>query len=67
MVISRRRRGACSALRWNDEPPRYVCGAIIQPASVLPTALRWLAPLLARMARRWVAAGQGCDADWVDA
>lgn len=49
VLWSRRRHGACAALRWSDEHQRYLCGALAVP---------WLAPL----ARRWIAAGQGCDA-----
>jgi hypothetical protein len=56
MVLSRRRRGACSALRWDEAQRRYLCGALSEPATVL--GARWLAPL----ARRWIAAGIGCDA-----
>ncbi|KQP14253.1 hypothetical protein [Pseudorhodoferax sp. Leaf267] len=50
VLLSRRRHGACSALRWDDGQQRYLCGALDRP---------WLAPL----ARRWIAAGIGCDAD----
>jgi len=47
----------------------YRCGAITEPAAVLrsrlPVALQGAVPLLAgllrRLARRWVAAGVGCD------
>jgi hypothetical protein len=58
--LSRRRTGACSALQWRDEGRRYACGVLDEPE-------RWL-PLLpaawARgLARRWIAAGQGCDSD----
>jgi len=56
MLLSRRRRGACSALRWDEAQRRYLCGALSEPAAVL--GARWLAPL----ARRWIAAGAGCDA-----
>lgn len=71
MVLSRRRRGACQALRWDGLQAQYRCGAITEPCAVvqaaLPHALQWLAPVpaaaLARLARRWVAAGQGCDSD----
>jgi len=71
MLLSRRRRGACQALRWDAVQARYRCGAITEPRAVvlaaLPPALQWLAPvpaaLLGRLARRWVAAGQGCDSD----
>ncbi|PQA76235.1 hypothetical protein C5F53_17595 [Rhodoferax sp. TS-BS-61-7] len=71
MLLSRRRRGACQALRWDAVQARYRCGAITEPRAVvlaaLPHGLRWLAPvpaaLLGRLARRWVAAGQGCDSD----
>lgn len=63
MVLSGRRRGACAALRWAEVDKRYVCGAISDPAGVLPMRWRWAAFLLRRLAPRWVAAGQGCDAD----
>ncbi|KQP43552.1 hypothetical protein [Pseudorhodoferax sp. Leaf274] len=56
MLLSRRRRGACSAVRWDEGQGRYLCGALSAPAEVL--GARWLAPL----ARRWIAAGIGCDA-----
>ena len=69
MVLSRKRRGACVALRWNDAQGVYRCGAVTSPkevvASALPSYLRWLAPacaaVLAALARRWIAAGAGCD------
>jgi hypothetical protein len=49
VLLSRRLKGACSALRWNGA--RYVCGAL----TAQPSGLRgWLV-------RRWIAAGQGCD------
>lgn len=67
-LLSRRRRGACSALRW--EGGLYRCGALTAPAEVLQVALpvwpgRWLRPvflpLMRRLAGRWIAAGRGCD------
>ena len=69
MVLSGRRAGACDALRWQADALVYRCGAITEPESVLrqtlPRWLRWvvpaLAPLLGRLARRWIAAGKGCD------
>ncbi len=63
IVLSRRRHGACVALRWEDGESRYRCGAVSAPESVLPRGMAWLAPLLSRLARRWIAAGSGCDAD----
>jgi hypothetical protein len=62
MVLSGRRSGACAALRWDDTQVRYLCGAISAPHSVLPRSLGLLAPLLGRLARRWISAGSGCDA-----
>ena len=60
MLLSRRRRGACVALRWSAEATRYECGALSQPEETLGRLGRW------RMTRswvmRWIAAGQGCDA-----
>ncbi|MBL8382383.1 MAG: hypothetical protein JNM90_04870 [Burkholderiales bacterium] len=62
MLISRRRRGACAALVWDDGGRRYLCGAASRPEAILPARLGALAPLFARLARRWIAAGSGCDA-----
>lgn len=69
MLLSGRRTGACEALRWEASLCQYRCGAVTDAAAVLrqrlPRGLRWLAPagvpLLGRLARRWIAAGQGCD------
>jgi hypothetical protein len=69
MLLSGRRTGACQALRWQADTAQYRCGAITVPVEVLnqrlPRGWQWLSPWLARMllrwARRWVAAGQGCD------
>lgn len=62
VVLSRKRLGACSALRWDAGLAVYRCGALTEPQVVLPFALRWAAPVLRRLARRWIAAGAGCDA-----
>ncbi len=61
-VISRKRSGACDALRWDPAQSLYRCGVLSEPESVLGTRWRWAAPLLRRLARRWIAAGVGCDA-----
>jgi hypothetical protein len=69
MLLSGRRTGACSALRWDDALFQYRCGAITAPhevvTQVLPRGLRGLAPALAPVLRRaglrWIAAGIGCD------
>jgi hypothetical protein len=47
MVLSRKRSGACVALRWDALEHRYYCGAVQGP---------W-----AFLARRWISAGTGCD------
>lgn len=67
MLLSRRRTGACAALRW--EAGRYRCGALVATnevmAQALPRGTRGLAlvlaPLLRRAAGHWIAAGTGCD------
>lgn len=56
MVLSRQRTGACVALRWSDAQQRYVCGAIGDAPG------HWLGRLRQWLARRWIAAGVGCDA-----
>lgn len=55
MLVSRRRRGACAALRWSDEERRYRCGLVTGEHGCWPRFVRVLA-------RRWIAAGIGCDA-----
>ncbi|OZA91252.1 MAG: hypothetical protein B7X56_00425 [Burkholderiales bacterium 34-67-9] len=71
MVLSLRVRGACRLLRWEAGQQCYRCGAILassaghdhtqsDQASAAPLSL-W-ARLWNRLARRWIAAGSGCDA-----
>jgi len=61
MVVSQRTTGACDALVWNDADRRYRCGLIEQPSRFLPRAWRWTAPWLARVTRRYISVGSGCD------
>lgn len=69
VILSVRRRGACAAVRWHDELHQYRCGALCDPLDVLrhvlPQPLRllapWLSPGLVGLAKRWIAAGEGCD------
>jgi hypothetical protein len=59
--LSRRRHGACTALVWHAGTARYRCSALAEPQRWL----RWLpAPLARSLARRWIAAGRGCDSDY---
>lgn len=55
------RQGACPALEWDEA--RYNCGLVIAPEKHLRWLPAGLAPLAARLARRWIAAGKGCDCD----
>jgi hypothetical protein len=69
VLLSKRRQGACAAVRWHEAGRQYRCGALSAPLQVLQQALPrplwrllpWLAPILARLAQRWVAVGLGCD------
>ena len=61
VLVTGRRHGACAALRWHDADRRYRCTMVDAPEAAwprLPAALR--GPLM-RLARRWIAAGAGCD------
>ena len=61
-LISRKRSGACDALRWDSAQRLYRCGVLSDTEGVLGARWRWAAPLLRRLAGRWIAAGVGCDA-----
>ena len=50
MWLSRSAVGPCARLLWDETRQRYVCGALSQASG-------WRAAL----ARRWIAAGAGCD------
>ncbi|MDO9092778.1 MAG: hypothetical protein Q8R98_18065 [Rubrivivax sp.] len=60
MLLSRRRQGACLALQWDETDLLYRCGVLAQPSRWLPVLPAVLAQALAR---RWIAAGRGCDSD----
>ncbi|GKT15280.1 hypothetical protein AVHY2522_07595 [Acidovorax sp. SUPP2522] len=69
MLVSRRRHGPCAALRWREEgaggdaaPGRYVCGMVADPGEVTGWRSAWAVRLMRALARRWIAAGIGCDA-----
>ena len=69
IVLSGKRHGACDALVWVATGVHYRCGALVEPRVVLQRRLPnglgwlggWLAPVLRRMAQRWISAGTGCD------
>jgi hypothetical protein len=63
MLLSRRRTGACAALRWSPVARRYDCGAVTDPGGVTGWRHPWAQRAVAALARRWIAAGTGCDAD----
>lgn len=56
-----RTRGPCPALEWDEAGRRYRCGLLTRPRRHAV----WLPPswekTAARLAGRWIAAGQGCD------
>jgi hypothetical protein len=62
MLVSRRRTGACVALRWSDSDRRYRCAMVADPGGVTGWRHPWAVRVLASLARRWIAAGMGCDA-----
>ena len=58
MLLSRRRTGACVALRWSEAAQCYRCGVLADPPDQRVGRALWRA-----LARRWIGAGLGCDAD----
>jgi hypothetical protein len=63
MLVSGRLHGACAALSWHEEVGLYRCGMVSAPRTVLPWLPGFLAPAVARLARRWISAASGCDSD----
>src|ERR1700748_1472668 len=63
VLVSGRRTGACAALSWNAGGGLDRCGLVGDPAAALPWLPAALAPLLSRLARRWISAASGCDSD----
>ena len=61
VLVSGRRTGACRALLWADGETRYRCGLAGTPRTVLPWLPGFLAPLVRRLALRWISAASGCD------
>jgi hypothetical protein len=61
VLVTGRLKGRCAALQWVDPASLYRCGLIQEPAAHLPAAWRSAAPLLSRIARRYISAGSGCD------
>jgi len=63
VLVSGRRSGACKALVWHQPGQRYGCAMVAAPERVWPRLPAPLRPLVRRLARRWIAAGVGCDSD----
>ncbi|MBP6901834.1 MAG: hypothetical protein KBC73_17190 [Burkholderiaceae bacterium] len=61
MLASRRRHGACRALWWDAADGRYRCALLSGARRLWPRLPRPLEAGLAVLARRWIAAGIGCD------
>jgi hypothetical protein len=69
LLLRGRQVGGCRWLRWQPVPAHYRCAALAEPQAVLQALWpRWArglahacAPLLRQLARRWIAAGSGCD------
>ena len=55
MLVSLKRHGACTALRWDDGERRYTCG-LLSPVHRPAWLPAW-------WVRRVIAAGIGCDSD----
>ena len=60
---SRRRSGPCAALCWDTGQGRYLCGVLADATQAAATQGGWRRRLWLALVRRWIAAGQGCDAD----
>jgi hypothetical protein len=56
--------GACRLLMWDAASHRYLCGLLAaQGGRANRWRPAWLDRWIAKRARRWIAAGAGCDSD----
>jgi len=62
VLVSGRFTGACRALVWYEPSALYRCAMVSDPQQVLGGLPTRLAPLVSRLARRWISAASGCDA-----
>jgi hypothetical protein len=62
-LLSGRRLGPCDWVRWDAEARHYRCSAADDAARRLPGVPATAARALEGLARRWIAAGKGCDCD----
>ena len=63
MLVSARFSGACRALLWDGGTQRYQCAMVWAPQAVWPRLPAPLRAPLTWLARRWIAAGAGCDSE----
>lgn len=63
IIVSRKLKGACKALRWSESEHQYRCGMIVEPQQYLPRGLRGFSKVMSRLAYRYISAGSGCDSN----
>lgn len=61
VVVSGRRHGACAALWWSEADRQYRCAMVSGARRLWPRLPGLAERALQRLARRWIAAGVGCD------
>lgn len=62
-ALSGRRLGPCDWVRWDAAARRYRCSAADGAARRLPGVPAIAVRALEALARRWIAAGRGCDCE----
>jgi len=62
VLLSRRWRGRCAALRWAPAERRYRCGALLAAGRHRPRLTRLPTRLAQRLLARMIGAARGCDA-----
>jgi len=65
MVLLRNKQNTCSALTWQNDTKRYICGMVTQPSKHLNWLPKQLDQIARRIFKRWIAADTNCDASVV--